>query len=166
MIPVVRDDILSCLTGIPAVLWTLHKLHPAITRKKFDPGKTRSPFYTAGIPLCRNEIFPCSRFSPRNQEEKVNQKISTEVHFNRSKIFLLCFYDAYDVICEKKVNKCPCGISSFYRSIQRRYSAKKVFLKILQYSQKNTFVGVSLQAFRFAILLTRDTSSYVHCIKN
>ena len=29
-------------------------------------------------------------------------KKSIEVHFNRSNIFLLYFYNAYDVICEKK----------------------------------------------------------------
>ena len=39
-------------------------------------------------------------------------------------------------ICDKKVNKYLCRISSFYRSSYRRCSAKEVFLKILQYSQK------------------------------
>ena len=48
MIPFGRDEILSRLAEIPAVLWTLHKLHPVITRKKFDPGKARSFFCTAG----------------------------------------------------------------------------------------------------------------------
>ena len=37
----------------------------------------------------------------------------------------------------------------------------KDVLKILQCSQENTCVGVSLQAFKFAILLIRDTNSYV-----
>ena len=36
-----------------------------------------------------------------------------------------------------------------------------MFLKILQYSQENTCVELSLQAFRFAILLIRDTNAYV-----
>ena len=64
-------------------------------------------------------------------------------------------------ICEKKVNKYLFRISWFYRSSQWRCSAKKVFLKILQYSQKNTCVEVSLKAFKFTILLTRDTNTYV-----
>ena len=61
---------------------------------------------------------------------------------------------------EKLTNKCLCSISSFYRSSHGRASAKKVFLKILQYSQENTCVEVSLQAFRFAILLIRGINTY------
>ena len=38
MIPVGRDEILSRYARIPEVLWTLHKLHPAITFKTFHPG--------------------------------------------------------------------------------------------------------------------------------
>ena len=38
---------------------------------------------------------------------------------------------------------------------------KKGVLKTLQCPQENTCVGVSLQAFRFAILLIRDTNTYV-----
>ena len=37
MIPVSRDEILSRFAGIPAILQTLHKLHPAITCKTFHP---------------------------------------------------------------------------------------------------------------------------------
>ena len=58
-------------------------------------------------------------------------------------------------------HKCLCRISSFYRSSYRRCSNKKVLLKISQYSQENTCVEVSLQVFRFAILLIRDTNIYV-----
>ena len=83
------------------------------------------------------------------------KKLSIEVHFNRSKIFLLCFYEVYDVSLWEKINKCL--ISLFYRSSHRRCSAKKVFLKILQYSQEKTWV--SLQVFRFVILLGRDTNT-------
>ena len=57
-------------------------------------------------------------------------------------------------ICKKKVNK-------YLRSSNRRSSAKKLFLKILRYSQENTYVGVSLQVFTSAILLKRDTKAYV-----
>ena len=72
MISVDRDEILLRLAGIPAV--TLHKLHPAITCKKFNPGKTGSLFSvsTAGIPVCQDEIFPYNRFSPPKRDEKVN----------------------------------------------------------------------------------------------
>ena len=47
-------------------------------------------------------------------------------------------------------------------------TAKKVFLKILQYSQENTCVEVSLQAFRFAILLIRgiNTYSFLRILRN
>ena len=72
MIQVGRNEIRSQLAGIPALLKTLHKLHPAIKCKKFHPGKTGSLFCTTGIPYCRDEIFPCNRFSPPNQDEKVN----------------------------------------------------------------------------------------------
>ena len=61
----------------------------------------------------------------------------------------------------KKVNKYLCRISSFYRSSHRICSAKKVFLKILQYSQENTCVGVSMRAFRSAILSKRDSNADV-----
>ena len=75
----------------------------AITCKKFRPDKMGSLFCTAGIPLCRDEIFPCNRFSPPNRKKK-SIKISIELHFNTPKIFLSCFYDAYDVnLLEKKV---------------------------------------------------------------
>ena len=46
----------------------------------------------------------------------------------------------------------------------RRCSSKKVLLKILQYSQENTCVGVSfnkVQAFRQAFLLKRDSNAGV-----
>ena len=77
-------------------------------------------------------------------------------------MFLLSFYDVYDVsLWEKKVNKCLCRIPFFYRSSHRRCSAKNVFLKILQYSQENICVAVSLQVFRFAILLIRNINTYI-----
>ena len=77
-------------------------------------------------------------------------------------LFAVCFILYFDAnLREKKVNKCLYRISSFYRSSHRKSSAKKVFLKILQYSQEKTCVEVSLQAFRFAIFLVRDTSTYV-----
>ena len=57
MIPVGRDEILSRFAGIPAVLEILHKLYLVIKRKKFHPGKAGSLFITAGIPLCRDEIY-------------------------------------------------------------------------------------------------------------
>ena len=44
MIPVGRDEILSRFAGIRSVLKTLHKLHSAITCKKFHPGKAESLF--------------------------------------------------------------------------------------------------------------------------
>ena len=72
------------------------------------------------------------------------------------------FYDSYDVnLCEKKVNKYLCRISSFYISSHRRCSAKKVFSKSLQYSQENTCVGASLRTFKSAILLNRDSNIVV-----
>ena len=74
-------------------------------------------------------------------------------------LFAVCFILYLDVnLREKKVNKCLYRISSFYRSSHRKSSAKKVFLKILQYSQEKTCVEVSLQAFSFAIFLV---STYV-----
>ena len=72
----------------------------------------------------------------------------------------MCFYDAYVVSLRKKVNKYFYKISSFCRSSHWRCSAKKMFLKILQYSQENTCVRVSLQAFRSVILLKRDTNLF------
>ena len=95
MIPLSRDEILSRFAEIPAV--TLHKLHPAITCKTLHRGKMGSLFCTAEIPLSRDEIFSYNCFNPPRRDKKVNLKISIEVHFNRSKIFLLCFYDTYDV---------------------------------------------------------------------
>ena len=93
-----------------------------------------------------------------HQFENISLKIS--IHFNRAEIFLLCFYDAYDVnLWGKKVNRYLCRISLFYRSSHRMGSAKKRFLKISQYSQENT--EVSLQGYRSAILSKRDSNSDV-----
>ena len=61
----------------------------------------------------------------------------------------------------RKNVKCLCGNSSFYRSIHRRCSAEKVFLKVLHYSQENTCVGVSLRTFTSAILSKRDSNADV-----
>ena len=43
-------------------------------------------------------------------------------------------------LCEKKVSKYLCRISSFYRSSHRRHSAKDMFLKNSQYSHRKTTV--------------------------
>ena len=68
------------------LLQTVHKLYPAITCKKFHSGQD-------GIPVlyCRDEIFPCKRFSRLRGMKKLTHSLKTsiEVHFNRSKIFLL-----------------------------------------------------------------------------
>ena len=70
------------------------------------------------------------------------------------------FTTHFTSVCEKHLAEyiCRiyiCRISSFYRSSHRSCSAKKVFLKFLQYSQENPCVGVSLQAFSPAILFIR-----------
>ena len=70
MIPVGGNEILSHFAGIPEVLYTFHKSYPTITRGKFHPVKTESLFCTAGIPLCPDKIFQCSRFSPPKRDEK------------------------------------------------------------------------------------------------
>ena len=121
MILVKGDEILSRFAGIPAVLQTLHKLHPAITCKTFYV--KRSVFCTAGIPLCRDKTFSCISSASLGG-------------INRSKIEN-----------RSKVNKYLRRISSFYRRRHRRCSAKKVFLKLLQYSQENTCVRVSFRSF-------------------
>ena len=59
----------------------------------------------------------------------------------------------------KKVNKYLWRISSLYR--KPKSSAKEVFLKILQYSQENTYIGVSLRTFKSAILSKRDSKADV-----
>ena len=121
MILVSGDEILSRFAGIPAVLQTLHKLHPAITCKTFYV--KRSVFCTAGIPLCGDKAFSCIASASLGG-------------INRSKIKN-----------RSKVNKYLRRISSFYRGRHRRCSAKKVFLKLLQYSQENTCVRVSFRSF-------------------
>ena len=67
MIPFGRDEIMSRSAGILAVLQILRKLYLVITYKNFHPGK-------AGILLlyCREEIFPCNRFSSLKQDEQAN----------------------------------------------------------------------------------------------
>ena len=72
------------------------------------------------------------------------------------------FYYAFTThmtsICEKKFNKHFCRISPFYRGSHRRCSARKLFLKILRYSQENICVGVSFWAFKSAVLSKRDSN--------
>ena len=58
----------------------------------------------------------------------------------------------------KKILKCLCRISLFYRSNHRKHSAKKIILKILRFSQENNSVGVSVQWFSSAILSKRDSN--------
>ena len=125
-----------------------------ITCKTFHPGKTGSLFCRAGIPLYWDKIFPCNCFSPPRRNKKVNSKISIEVHFKKSKIFRLSFYDSYDVnLWEKKSTNIFVEFHHFTKAATGgRCSTKKVFLKILKYAQENTCVGVSLRVFRSAIL--------------
>ena len=51
--------------------------------------------------------------------------------------------------------------------MSRKSSTRKLFLKISQYSQKNTCVGISflikIQAFREPALLKRDLTKGVFC---
>ena len=120
MIPVSRDEILSRFAGIPAVLWILHKLHPAITCKTFHPCWTGSLLCTAGIPLCRDEIFPCNHLSPPRRDKKVNYR----------RYFYCVFTTHMTSIYEKN-------------------------------SQENTYVGVSLRAFKSAMFSKRDSKADV-----
>ena len=119
-----------------------------------------SLFCTTGIPLCLDELFSSSCFSPPNRDEKVNWKLSKKYILIDQRYFYGAF-TTHMMSYVKKINKCLCRISSFYRRSHRRCSAKKMFLKNLQYSHENTCVGVSLQTFRFAVLLTSDTNSYI-----
>ena len=69
---------------------------------------------------------------------------------------ILCFYEAFGVNLWEKLNLCR--ISTFFRR-----SAKKLFLNILQYSQENICVGVSLQASSSKILLKRNSTTVFSC---
>ena len=71
MIFVSRDEVLLRFDGIPTVLKILHKLHLAITCKKFHPGKTSSLLYCRD-PAFPDEIFPCNCFSLPKLDEIVN----------------------------------------------------------------------------------------------
>ena len=97
-----------CKLFINYILW----LHI----KCFIPARQDPSFVQPGY-LCQDKIFPCNCFSPPRWDKKVNWKISLEVHFNRSKIFILCFYeDIYIMFFQsvrKKVNKYLFRISSF-----------------------------------------------------
>ena len=127
----------------------------------FIPARRDPSFVLPGSRFAGMKFYHVIASARLKWMKKLIKKISIEVHFNRSKIFL-CFCDAYDVnLWEKKASKRLCKISSFYRGSHRRCSAKKVFLKILQYPQESTCVRVSLQALGFAILLIRDTNTYV-----
>ena len=61
------------------------------------PGR-RDPSFAQAWPRFTGMRFSHIIASARTRRnKKVNEKISIEVHFNRSKIFLLCFYDPYDL---------------------------------------------------------------------
>ena len=63
-----------------------------------------------GIPLCRDEIFPCNRFSPPKRDEKINTSVwkyqPENIHrstFQLSEdIFYYVFTTHMTSICEKK----------------------------------------------------------------
>ena len=74
---------------------------------------------TAGIPLCRDEIFSCNRFSPPKRNEKA-KLINTSVWNNLLRYisidcsYFYCFFTTHMMsICDKKVNQCLYRISSF-----------------------------------------------------
>ena len=79
-------------------------------------------------------VLPGSRFAGTKFSHVIasarlsGMKISIEVHFNRSKIFLLRFYDAYGVICDKKVNKYLCRIFISQKQPPETF-CKKSFVK-------------------------------------
>ena len=58
-------------------------------------------------------------------------------------------------------------LSSHKSIMNRKCSTRKLFLKISQYSQENTCVGISflikMQAFRAPALLKRDSNTGVFC---
>ena len=59
----------------------------------------------------------------------------------------------------KKVNKYLWRISSLYR--KPKSSAKEVFLKFLQYSQENTYIGVSWWTFKSVVLSKKNSKADV-----
>ena len=71
----------------------------------------------------------------------------------------------------KHVNFVPKDVQRILSSrksiMNRKCSTRKLFLKILQYSQENTCVGISflikMQAFRAPALLKRDSNTGVFC---
>ena len=127
----------------------------------FHPRKMEYLFCTARIPLCWDKIFPCNHFSPLRQDKKVSKKYSQKYISIDRKYFYCVFTTLWRQSVRKKVNKYLCRTSLFYRSRHWKCSAKKVFLIVLQYSQENICVGVSLQAFKSAIASKRDSSAVV-----
>ena len=101
MIPVGRDQTLSRFAGIQAALQILHKLYPAITCEKFHPGKV-GPLFCP--PRSRRAATNFSHVIIASARVSISLKESIEVHFNRSKIFLLYFYNPYDVNLSEQVS--------------------------------------------------------------
>ena len=140
-------------------LWGLcdsYESYPTVTKKNLQChywATVVSLFCTTGIPFCLDELFSSSCFSPPNRDEKVNWKLSKK-YISIDQRYFYGVFTTRMMSYVKKINKCLC------RS-HRRCSAKKMFLKNLQYSHENTCIGVSLQTFRFAVLLTSDTNSYI-----
>ena len=117
------------------------------------------------IPVSRDEILPRFAGIPAVLQNlhKLHRAITCKTFHPGWTGSLLCTAGTKRLIwrqsVRKKVNKYLCRFSSLYR--KWKCSAKELFLKILQYSQENTYVGVSLPTFKSAILSKRDSKANV-----
>ena len=141
MIPVDRDEIRSLFSEIVSLFGGINyilQLH----EKSYIPARRDPSFILPG-----SRFIAGTKFSPviissclGRMKKLINTslKIFIKVHFNRPKIFLLCFYNAYDVnLWEKIWSIIFVEFRHFTEAaILPRHSAKEVFLKVLQYSQE------------------------------
>ena len=114
------------------------------------------------IPTRRDTSFvqPGSRFAEMKfSHVNVSARLGEIKKLISENISIVSLRHIWCQSARKKLTKYLCRISSLYRNL--KCSAKEVFLKILQYSQENTYIGVSLRTFKSAISSKRDSKADV-----
>ena len=134
MTPVGRDEILSRFAGTRQCYKLFINYILRLHVKSFIPARRDPSFVLPGSRFAEAKFSHVTSARLSGMKKLINTSVWKYswkyISIDRSKIFLLCFCDAYDInLWGKKVKKCLCRISSFYRSSHRRRSCKKGVLK-------------------------------------
>ena len=146
----------SCLCYIPCINYILQLHIKCFILTRWDPSFVQPGSCFAGMKF--SHVITSARLGRIKELIKKYPWKYISIDWR----YLYCVFTTHMTLSVRKnFYKHLCRISLFYRSSYWRCSAKKLFLKILQYSQENTYVGVSSRTFKSAILSKRDSKANV-----